>query len=132
MRIEFTASIRGVVTLTVTALRTHALTLHRVDAGGAAECFMLLAPGAEPDLDATHHDLPRAAGMPVLFHRDGGFWHLDPASGHETALGPATALDRLGRFTGRVRFAGRPRPEDPVEHRQAGDRRRAGPRLLDA
>jgi hypothetical protein len=132
MRIEFTASIRGVVTFVVTALQTHALTLHRVDAGGAAECFVLLAPGTEPGPDTTRHALPRAAGMPILFHRDGGFWHLDPATGHATALGPATVLDRLARFTGRVRFAGSARPEDPVEHRQAGDRRNASPRLLGA
>jgi hypothetical protein len=129
MRIELTASIRGVVTFVVTALYPHALTLHRVDAGGAAECFMLMAPGVEPAPGAPGGALPRAAGMPILFHRD-GFWHQDPASGQQTPLGPATALDRLARFTGRVRFACSPRPEDQggreVEHK------RAGVRLLDA
>jgi hypothetical protein len=127
-RIELTASIRGVVTFVVTALHAHALTLHRVDAGGAAECFVLLAPGVEPEPAAAGTGaLPRAAGMPILFHRDGGFWHLDPASGQETPLGPATVLDRLARFTGRVRFAGSPRPEE-----RASNRRRAQARLLDA
>ncbi|WP_322402029.1 FHA domain-containing protein [Massilia luteola] len=135
MRIELTASIRGVVTFVVTALHAHALTLHRVDAGGAAECFMLFAPGVEPQPNSGTA-LPRAAGMPILFHRDGGFWHRDPATGQETALGPATVLERLARFTGRVRFACRARPEDQAgredEPRQAGDRRRAAARLLDA
>jgi hypothetical protein len=112
MRIELTASIKGVVTLVVTALLPHAVVLHRVDAGGAAECFMLLAPdcvpGSAPAVDAV---LPRAAVLPQLFHRDGGFWHRDPASGTETALGPATALERLAGFHGRVRFTASPYPD---------------------
>jgi hypothetical protein len=130
MRIELTASIRGVVTFVVTALHAHALTLHRVDAGGGAECFVLCAPGALPQTNGGA--LPRAAGMPVLFHRDGGFWHLDPGTGQETPLSPATMLERLARFTGRVRFACSARPEDQGERSPAGDRRRAAARLLDA
>jgi hypothetical protein len=129
MRIELTASIRGVVTFVVTALYSHAVTLHRVDAGGAAECFVLLAPGAEPAADGAGGALPRAAGMPMLFHRDGGFWHVDPATGQQTALGPATALERLARFTGRVRFTAEPRPEDATGQRRAGERRRTAARL---
>ena len=116
MRIELTASIRSVVTFVVTALHAHALTLHRVDAGGAAECFVLCAPGALPQA-GSGGALPRAAGMPVLFHRDGGFWHLDPGTREETPLSPATVLERLARFSGRVRFACSARPE--------GERRRA-------
>jgi hypothetical protein len=120
-----------VVTFVVTALHAHALTLHRVDAGGGAECFVLLAPGVAPTAAAAGTGaLPRAAGMPILFHRDGGFWHLDPASGQETPLGPATVLDRLARFTGRVRFAASPRPEDHLD--RSGDRSRTQARLLDA
>ena len=120
MRIELTASIRGVVTLVVTALHPHALVLHRVDGGGAAECFMLLAPGQVPSLPADVQDakdappsaLPRAAALPLIFHRGGGFWHLDPVSGHETPLTPATALEGLRGFHGRVRFCADARPED--------------------
>jgi hypothetical protein len=130
MRIELTASIRGVVTFVVTALHAHALTLHRVDAGGAAECFVLCAPGALPQAHSGGA-LPRAAGMPLLFHRDGGFWHLDPGTGQETALSPATVLERLARFTGRVRFACSARPEEEAERSPAGNRRAAA-RLLDA
>jgi hypothetical protein len=129
MRIELTASIRGVVSFVVTALYPHAVTLHRVDAGGAAECFVLLAPGVEPTADGPGGALPRAAGMPLVFHRDGGFWHVDPASGQQTALGPATALERLARFTGRVRFTAEPRPEDATGQRRAGERRRLAARL---
>jgi len=124
MRIELTASIRGVVTLVVTALLDHALVLHRVDAGGGAECFMLLAPERAPAPpgadDSAPRALPRAAAMPLLFHRDGGFWHLDPASGQETPLTPSSALERLAGFHGHVRFTARPRPEDT----QQGERRR--------
>lgn len=137
MRIELTASFRDVVTLVVTALHPHAVVLHRVDAGGAAECFMLLAPETRPDPAAAGkapHALPRAAAMPLLFHRDGGIWHLDPKRQDATPLGPATALERLAGFHGRVRFAARPRPEDAARTDQRrADRRRGEPsRLLDA
>jgi hypothetical protein len=112
MRIEFTASIKGVATLVVTALLPHAVVLHRVDAGGAAECFMLVAPGLVPaGAVSSGAVLPRAAVLPQLFHRDGGFWHRDPASGLETPLGPAAALDRLAGFHGRVRFTALPYPD---------------------
>jgi hypothetical protein len=133
MRIELTASIRGVVTLVVSALYPHAVVLHRVDAGGAAESFMLLAPDVEPALADTSGAMPRAALLPVLFHRGGGFWHRDPGSGHDTPLTPATLLERLARFNGRVRFAGGPRPEDWSAREVASDRRRGAPsHLLDA
>jgi hypothetical protein len=114
MRIELTASIKGVAVLVVTALLPHAVVLHRVDAGGAAECFMLVAPDAVPALGTgaiPGAALPQAAVLPLLFHRDGGFWHRDQASGIETALGPATAIDRLAGFHGRVRFTASPYPE---------------------
>jgi hypothetical protein len=122
MRIEFTASIKGVATLVVTALLPHGVVLHRVDAGGAAEAFMLVAPSCRPALPLGAHALPRAAGLPLLFHRGGGFWHLDPASGAETALTPSSLLERLAGVHGRVRFAGGPRPEDWTERKHAGER----------
>ena len=135
MRIELTASIRGVATFVVTGLLPHALTLHRVDAGGAAECFVLCAPDTVPDPAAlAGGTLPRAAGMPVIFHQGGGFWHRDPASGQDTPLSPATLLERLARFTGRVRFGTTPRPEDAAGRRRGPDRRdgNVAARLLDA
>jgi hypothetical protein len=133
MRIELTASIKGVAVLVVTGLLPHGVLLHRVDAGGAAEAFMLLAAECRPTLPLAGASLPRGAGLPVLFHRDGGFWHLDPASGQETPLTPAAVLERLSGFYGRVRFASGPRPEDWVERKRAGartDRRRAPPASL--
>lgn len=133
MRIELTASIKGVAVLVVTSLLPHGVVLHRVDAGGAAECFMLLAPECRPALPLAAASLPRAAALPILFHRDGGFWHLDPGSGQETPLSPATVLDRLAGFHGRVRFTGGPRPEDWVERKRAGariDRRQVPPAAL--
>ena len=133
MRIELTASIKGVAVLVVTSLLPHGVVLHRVDAGGAAECFMLLAPECRPLLPLASNSLPRAAALPLLFHRDGGFWHLDTATGQETPLSPATMLERLAGFHGRVRFAGGPRPEDWVERKRAGarvERRRTPPSAL--
>jgi hypothetical protein len=128
MRIELTASIRGVVTFVVSAVLPHSVVLHRVDGGGAAEAFMLLAPGIAPTVGAGA-SLPRAAGLPLLFHRDGGFWQRDPASGADTPLSPATALERLAGFHGRVRFAASARPEDEVR-RSSAERRRAPPSVL--
>jgi hypothetical protein len=110
MRIELTASIKGVATLVVTALLPHAVVLHRIDAGGGAECIMLLAPDTAPSATAGGA-LPRAAVLPQLFHRDGGFWHRDPATGADTPLGPTAALDRLAGFHGRVRFTASPYPD---------------------
>jgi hypothetical protein len=49
--------------------------------------------------------------MPVLFHQNGGFWHLDAVTGTETALSPSTALDRLSPIERHTRFAGDPYPE---------------------
>ena len=97
MKIELTASIKGIVTLEVTALMAHAVVLHRLDAGARAECFYVMAPdcapGAHNAQQATR--MPRAAALPLLFHRDGGFWQRDRSSGRETPLAPEAGLGRL-------------------------------------
>jgi len=106
MRIELTASIKGIVTLEVTALLPHAVVLHRLDAGARAECFYLMEPDAVPvSGPAAGQDtragaaqpsaLPRAAALPLLFHRDGGFWQRDRASGRDAPLATSSALDRV-------------------------------------
>jgi len=123
MRIELSASIKGIAVLVVTALLPHAVVLHRVDAGGAAECFMLLAPDTQPGPAMMGSALPRAAVLPQLFHRDGGFWHRDPVSGAETPLGPTDALDRLTGFHGRVRFTATSYPD--YRNARRADRRAA-------
>jgi hypothetical protein len=107
MRIEFTASIPGVAVLEVTALLPNAIILQRLDAGSGLEAFYLMDPERKPD--AT----PRlgALGLPLLFHRDGGFWHLDPASGIETPLTPTLAAQGLAAWPAGARFAARPYPE---------------------
>lgn len=110
MRIELSASIKGIVVLSVTALLAHGVILHRIDHGARAECFYLLLPEARP-APAGHAATPQAAALPVLFHRNGGFWHLDAASGKETALAPATSLDKLSGFARHNRFASDPYPE---------------------
>jgi hypothetical protein len=112
MRIELTASIRGVVTLVVVALHPHAVVLQRADDGATAECFYLLEPGRHPGTRLA------AASGPVLFHRDGGFWHLDQG-GHETALEPGQTS-----LPGQVRFTACAYPE--LWPPRAGERLRVG------
>jgi len=112
MRIELSASIRNIVVLSVTAILPHAVILHRLDHGAQAECFFLLQPEMRPALPhQASNTAPKAAALPVLFHRNGGFWHLDPATGRETALAPATALGSLAGFERHNRFASEAYPE---------------------
>jgi hypothetical protein len=107
MRIELTASIPGVAVLEVTAVLPNAIILQRLDAGMGDEAFYLMdhehRPDAAPRLEAL--------GLPLLFHRDGGFWHLDPASGTETPLTPTLAAEGLAAWPPGARFAARPYPE---------------------
>ena len=127
MRIELTASIKGIVSLEVTAVLAHALVLHRVDAGAQAECFYLMAPEMEPTAGpagaSSAESLPRAGALPLLFHRDGGFWHLDRANGGETPLLPGVPLTGLCEPEQRVRFTAEAYPEARVSRRSPGDRR---------
>lgn len=137
MRIEFTASIKNIVTLEVTALLPHAVVLHRLDAGARAECFYLMAPDCAPGARdvGRANVMPRAAALPVLFHRDGGFWQLDHASGQEQPLTPGAGPARLalpGLGTS-VRFTPDAYPETRVSRRRPGERRAHLPAaLLDA
>ena len=107
MRIELTASIPGVAVLEVTAVLPNGILLHRLDAGMEHEAFYVMDPERQPEA------APRLAalGLPLLFHRDGGFWHLDPVSGTETALTPALATAGLSGWPQGARFAARPYPE---------------------
>jgi hypothetical protein len=112
MRIELSASIKGIVVLTVSAILPHAVILHRLDQGARAECFYLMAPETHPGFPMpAYAATPQAAAMPLLLHRDGGFWHLDQLSGKETALAPTTSLDKLSRIPRHNRFASDPYPE---------------------
>jgi hypothetical protein len=47
----------------------------------------------------------------VIFHQNGGFWHLDPATGQASALEPSVAADRLSQMPRHTRFAAEPYPE---------------------
>jgi hypothetical protein len=81
-RIEFSASVRGIVQLVVTALLPTGLVMHRDDAGAREECFVFLEPERHPGpAPAPPATLPRAAALPLLFHHHGGFWRLDAAGG---------------------------------------------------
>lgn len=136
MRLEFTASIKGIVTLEVTALLPHAVVLHRLDAGARAECFYLMAPESTPhqrDL-ARASTMPRAATLPVLFHRDGGFWQLDLASGQEQPLAPGGKLERVALigFGAAARFTPDAYPETRVSRQGADQRAPLAAALLDA
>ena len=133
MRIALTASIRGVAELEVTALMPHGVILHRVDAGARAEAFYILAPDSAPhegELRALVRGArPQAAGLPLLFHRNGGFWHLDPASGIETPLAPGADLERLRGLGWQLRFTPQAYPELRAQTPRAGERRRPPPPL---
>ncbi|QBE66895.1 FHA domain-containing protein [Pseudoduganella lutea] len=112
MKIELSASIKGIVILEVTALMPHGVVLHRIDEGAHAECFVVLAPDTHPGYPLRRMQAaPVAATLPPLFHHDGGFWHLDAVTGKETALGPQAQLDKLSRVPGHTRFAADPYPE---------------------
>jgi hypothetical protein len=107
-RIELTASIPGVAMLEVTAVLPNGIILHRVDPGMGHEAFYLMDPERQPE------PAPRLAalGLPLLFHRDGGFWHLDPVSGEATPLTPTLATAELSLWPQGAQFAARPYPED--------------------
>jgi hypothetical protein len=107
MRIELTASIPGVAVLEVTAVLPNGIILKRLDAGTGHEAFYLMDPERKPEA------APRLAalGLPLLFHLDGGFWHLDPRSGEQTPLAPALATEGLAGWPQGARFAARPYPE---------------------
>lgn len=112
MRIELSASIKGIVVLSVTALLPHGVILHRIDHGAPAECFYLLAPEQHPGFPMPSFPAaPNADALPLLFHRAGGFWHLDQLTGKETALAPQVQLDKLSRVAKHSRFAGEAYPE---------------------
>lgn len=112
MRIELSASIKGIVVLEVTALMPHGVVLHRIDDGARAECFVVLAPDTHPGYPMRRMQAaPAAAALPLLFHHDGGFWHLDAVTGKETALGPQAQLDKLSRMPAHTRFAADPYPD---------------------
>lgn len=112
MRIELSASIKGIVVLSVTALLPHGVVMHRIDEGASAESFYFLEPGRHPGFPlAPANALPQASGMPTLFHQRGGFWHLDPVTGRETALTPSTPMDKLCQVPAHTRFAAEAYPE---------------------
>jgi hypothetical protein len=113
MRIELSASIKGIVLLQVSAIMPHGVILHRLDQGARAECFFLLMPNTHPGYPmAAFHATPQAAALPLIVHHDGGFWHLDQLTGKETALAPTTPLDKLSRVPPHSRFASDPYPEN--------------------
>jgi len=112
MRIELSASIKGIAVLEVTGLMPHGVILHRIDDGARAECFMVLAPETHPGFPLRRVETaPVAGALPLLFHLDGGFWHLDALTGKETALAPTVQLDKLSRMAPHTRFASDAYPE---------------------
>ena len=107
MRIELTASIPGVAVLEVTAVLPNGILLHRLDAGMGHEAFYLM----DPQRSLIAAPRVQALGLPPLFHRDGGFWHLDPVSGAETPLTPALSAQGLAGWPPGAHFSARPYPE---------------------
>jgi hypothetical protein len=87
-----------VAVLEVSAVLDNCIVLRRLDAGRAHEAFYLVEPERAPGA-AAHTD---ATGLPLLFHRDGGFWRADPAGGEPTPLAPGLPW---------AQFSARPYPE---------------------
>lgn len=117
MRIELTASIPGVLVLDVAAVLPHGVVLRRMDAGRTHEAFCLLEPECAPGLDAR---MP-LAGLPLPFHRDGGFWLADPGGGEALPLTPTSASERRASWLQGMLFTALAYPEKNAEKR--GDRR---------
>jgi hypothetical protein len=114
MRIELTASILGAAVLEVGAILPNGVILRRVDAGMAYEAFYVLDPEREPRHmrgQAHTHVPPHMPGMPLLFHRNGGFWQRDPAGGAATPLTAASASGPLAGWPPAFRFATQPYPD---------------------
>ena len=107
MRIELTASIPGIVLLEVAAVLPHALVLQRLDAGTAHEALYIIDPERAPAA-AARESVP---GLPLLCHRDGGFWHVDAATGEQTPLAPGAAFHRLAGWPRGAAFTARAYPE---------------------
>lgn len=126
MRIELTASVRNVVTLEVTAVFAHGVVLHRVDQGAVAECFWFVAPDRQPG-PAQQPALPRAAVLPVIYHANGGFWHLDRTTGRETALWDGVQCGHVAGMPRHTRFAATANPELALDRLPAARQR---PRAL--
>jgi len=122
MRIELSASIKGITVLSVTAIMPHGVILHRIDLGAPAECFYLLAPDKHPGYPLPNFiAASNAAALPLMFHHDGGFWHLDQLTGKETALDPGASLDKLTRVAKHSRFAATPYPESWIIRNDGGN-----------
>jgi hypothetical protein len=117
MRIELTASIPGVLMLDVAAVLPHGVVLRRMDAGRMHEAFCLLEPECSPGLDAR---MP-VAGLPLPFHRDGGFWLADPGGGEAVPLTPTSASERRASWLQGMRFTAEAYPEKSAE-KYAGKR----------
>lgn len=112
MRIELTASIPGIVVLEVTAVLPHALVLHRVDAGMEHEAYYIVDPERAPGPGAHR----AAQGLPLLLHRDGGFWVME-LDGEETPLTPTTPFGRLAGWSRGATFSASAYPELRAEMR---------------
>jgi hypothetical protein len=122
MRIEMTASIKGVAVLEVSAIMPHGVILHRADHGRHAECFYVLMPDTHPGYPMPPFiATPQAGALPLIVHHNGGFWHMDQLSGKETALAPSTTLDKLSRVPRHTRFAAEPYPESWIIRTGADD-----------
>ena len=117
MRLELTASIPGVAVLEVGPILPNGLVLYRLDAGMAHEAFFLLDPEQDP---GTGMAAPR---LPLLFHRDGGFWQRDGAGFEARPLAPASQFEAPAGWPRVSRFATRPYPElrsAPASERRSG------------
>ncbi|MBC3832592.1 FHA domain-containing protein [Undibacterium amnicola] len=105
MRLELSASFKGLVELRVAAIFPHAVILQRIVGGNVVALFYLLNPEQRPEV-GTSDSMPTL--MPTLmpnkmatnenllfFHQHGQFWYHDPHSLQDSVLDPSIELAGL-------------------------------------
>ena len=113
MRIELTASIPGVVLLEVGELLPNGIILRRLDAGMDDEAFCLLDPECDPGDTGRLH----APALPLLFHRNGGFWQREHAGAAATPLTPARLPAAPPGWPRLLQFVAQAYPDHRADHR---------------
>lgn len=104
MQIEFCASVRGIVRLQVMAILPHAMIIAEIDAGAGSDLLYLIKPETRPQAAAQSPP----AGLPLVFHFQGGFWHRDIATLQENSLDAHTDLKAIPQLASVGRYASVP------------------------
>lgn len=110
MQIELCASVRGIVSLRVSAVLGHLVLLQGCGTDVGTELFYLLTPETRPD--PFLQNFP--TGLPLIFHTQGQFWHRDCATGKETALRAGSMAEALQNLAHGSRYLAAPYADLPA------------------